>query len=118
MWGREIQIGREQWNGWTILSIVGDFTVKFLVDIKAAFDALENSPAPQVALDLTKTLYLDSSAITMMTNFYERLRKQGGRFVVFGPSEDVGQIFLIVGFDKSIAVYKTREQFQAQMQAL
>jgi anti-anti-sigma factor len=115
MWGREIKIEKEIWNGWTILSIVGDFTVKFLVDIKAAFEGLENAPDSRVALDLSRTLYVDSTAITMMTNFCVRLRQKQGRFVVFGPSEDVSQIFLIVGFDKGVPVYKTREQFETQM---
>jgi anti-anti-sigma factor len=115
MWGKEIKIEKEQWSGWTILSIVGDFTVKFLVDIKAAFETLENSRGALVALDLSRTLYVDSTAITMMNNFCARLRQKGGRFVVFGPSEDVSQIFLIVGFDKNVPVYKTREQFETQM---
>jgi len=100
------------WDGWHILAVEGEFVVKYLAKVREHLEEFAKQSTAKVAFDLTKTTYIDSSAITLMLNYQKRLRAQNGNIVVFGASEDAKSIFSIVGLDNSITVFDTREQFE------
>jgi len=107
-----MEITARTWKEWKIISIDGTFVVKNLMRIRKVFDEVEKRAGPLIALDLTKTSHIDSSAITLMLNFQRRVLSNNGKLVVFGPNEDIMGIFSIVGFDNAIPVYRSRTDFE------
>ncbi len=102
-----------KWKGWNILAIQGDFVVQYLVRVRKYLETFSHLKNPKVAIDLTNATYVDSSAITLMLNYNRRLMSLNGVAVVCGTSKDVKDIFAIVGFERGVKVFETREQFKA-----
>ncbi|MFP4162343.1 MAG: STAS domain-containing protein [Chitinispirillaceae bacterium] len=103
---------KEKLSEWHIISLEGKFVIKQLMKIRKILTEIEiKECSPKIAFDLSKTSYLDSSAITAMLNLRKRLLPKNGRFVLFGPNEDILDILSIVGFDKLIPVYSSLETF-------
>lgn len=106
-----VKVSAVVWQSWHIISIEGKFVIKNIADIRQVLDPLKNEARPKIALDLSKTTHLDSSAMTLMLNFQNRLKESGGKLVVFGANEDIAGIINIVGFDTFVPMYRTRADF-------
>lgn len=100
-------ISTKRWKKWLIITISGRFIVKNLFKIRNIFDEAERNSEQFVAIDLSTTTYLDSSAITIMLNFHKRCGEKGGNLLVFGLNQDIEEIISIVGVDKVITMVKT-----------
>jgi anti-anti-sigma factor len=107
-----VKITVEQWNSWNIVSIEGKFVVKFVAEIRKALEPLKERANPQIVLDLTKTTHLDSSAMTLMLNYQNRLTEKQGELAVYGVNEDIMGIITIVGFDSFVPIYHSRSDFE------
>jgi anti-anti-sigma factor len=98
---------------WTIITIRGEFVVRYLVELRAVLQPLEQRQTPRIALDLAKTDYVDSSAISLMLNIKRRFEARGGRVAVFGPKKELREIFSIVDLHQALAIYPDRKSFEA-----
>jgi anti-anti-sigma factor len=107
-----MDVKNTEWNGWNVLTIVGEFVVKNLMLIREQLDAIEKAGCKKVAFDLEKVTYIDSSAITLLLNYHKKTAAKNVCMVIFGASEDVKSIFSIVGLDNSIKLYASREAFE------
>ncbi|NLE01315.1 MAG: STAS domain-containing protein [Fibrobacter sp.] len=96
---------------WFIIAVNGQFVVKNLMNIRAAFDKAEQQRENRVAVDLNNTTHVDSSAITLLANFQKRLLARGAKVIIFGVNKDIAEIFSIVGLDKIISIL-SNDQFQ------
>ena len=112
-----IKVSVEQWNSWHIVTIEGKFVIKFVSEIRKELEPIKEKPNPRVALDLTKTTHLDSSAMTMMLNYQNRLKEKQGGLVVFGVNEDIMGIITIVGFDAFVPIHRSRADFEQSVTA-
>lgn len=101
-----------KYNEWFIVSIEGKFVVKNLTLIRSVFNDAELSNEKDLAIDLSETTHLDSSALTLMINLNKRILKRNGRLVIIKPNKDISEVFEIVGFDKLIPIYETFELFR------
>lgn len=103
-------IHQSAWNDWTIISITGRFTVQNILRVKLLFDGLISDSEIKIGIDLSKTTYLDSSAITILLNFNRRCSERNGKVVLFGLATDIEAILSIVGIDKIVTTVKTIEE--------
>ena len=101
-----------KWNDWEILSIEGVFVLRQLQTARHAFDYFEQKSGAKVALDLSQTQGLDSSAITLMMNLQKRLKSEGGRLVILEPSPEIRSIFNVLEIENSIPVYYSKLDFE------
>jgi anti-anti-sigma factor len=106
-----LKIDTGVWQSWHIITIQGKFVIKNIAEIRKVLEPLKGEGRPKIALDLTKTTHLDSSAMTLMLNFQGRLKENGGNLVVFGANEDITGIINIVGFDSFVPMFRTRADF-------
>ncbi len=107
-----MKVSTEAWNSWDIVAIEGKFVVKFVAEIRKLLEQLKEKTKPKIALDLTGTTHLDSSAMTLMLNFQNRLKEKQGELVVFGVNEDIMGIITIVGFDSFVPIFRSRVDFE------
>ena len=108
-----MKISTEKFKNWHIIAIEGEFVVKDLVEIRVVFNSFIEEVSVKAALDLTKTNYIDSSAITSILNFQGRLNAKSGQLVIFGPNPEVRDVFSIISLKNSIPIYKNRYDFEA-----
>jgi anti-anti-sigma factor len=108
----ELSITVEMRQGWHVMILAGKFVVKTLSVVRKRFEEIEAGQGPKVAIDLTTVTQLDSSAMTIVLNFQKRLQQKNGHVVVIGPSEEIREMFSIVGFNKAVPVYATQAQFE------
>jgi anti-anti-sigma factor len=113
----ELSITFEQWQGWHIMLLAGKFVVKSIALVRKQFDEIETGQGPNVALDLREVTQMDSSALTVVLNFQKRLHQKNGTVAVIGPSEEIREMFSIVGFSMAVPVYSTRAQFEQSVRS-
>jgi anti-anti-sigma factor len=109
---RMLEVSSTMWDDWRILSIKGEFVVRYLAHVRRHLDQLAEEESPRVALDLTQTSCVDSSAITLMLNYYRRLKARNGDVVLFGAADETKSVFSIVGLEASMTIYDTRAEFE------
>ena len=107
-----VKISSEVWNSWNIIAIEGKFVIKFVAEIRKVLEPIKEQETPKIALDLSKTTHLDSSAMTLMLNYQNRLKEKKGGMVVFGANEDIMGIITIIGFDSFVPIFRTRADFE------
>jgi len=100
---------KSAWNDWIIISISGRFTVQNILRVKTFLNAFMRDSDIKIGIDLSKTTYLDSSAITILLNFHRRCSEKNGKVVLFGLAPDIEAILSIVGIDKIVKTVKTIE---------
>jgi anti-anti-sigma factor len=71
----------------------------------------------KIALDFSKTQYIDSSSITLILNFKKSLLPEGGEMVIFGVNEDIKELFTIVSLYDYFTIFETRTQFEEYARA-
>jgi anti-anti-sigma factor len=106
----EIQIS--PFKNWQIVAIEGKLIFKYLSQVEKALNALEKSCHYHVAIDLTFTTNMDSSAITLIVKYFKRIRQKNGQLVFFGANKDITEIIDIVGLANTVPFFKTRQQFE------
>ena len=99
-------------SSWHILEIKGRFIVKHLTKVRLVLEELERHHAREVAIDLSQTVQLDSSAITILMNFKKRIDTLGGQLLLIRPNKDISEIFSIVGFEKVMPIVDSIEEFK------
>lgn len=107
-----IELNWYQHSNWFVVEIKGRFVVKNLTHVRAVLDELEMKQASRVAIDLSETMYLDSSALTILINFKRRISARNGTLVLIKPSRNISEIFSIVGFEKTIPIVESMEEFK------
>ncbi|HLV30349.1 MAG TPA: STAS domain-containing protein [Chitinispirillaceae bacterium] len=105
-----MEINTRRFGKWFIIAVCGKFVLKNLTEIRMFFENSESNL--WIAVDLKKTTILDSSALTILTNFHKRLQNKGGKLVIFEPDRYIADVFSIVGFDRLISIYNTEEEFR------
>jgi anti-anti-sigma factor len=107
-----MKISTEKWRDWTVLSIEGRFTLRYFTAVRPSFETLWETPGAKIALDLSRTRLVDSSAITLLVNFREKLDNNKGKMVILEPNEDIRLVFSVIEFEKSVPIYHTRAEFE------
>lgn len=89
---------------WFVIKLEGAFVVRNIRNIRTILDEQGDTPGAKVAIDLSNTNYIDSSAITLLVNFNKRIKSSNGEFVVFGANDDIKGIFSIVNLEATIDI--------------
>lgn len=64
-----------------------------------------------IALDLENVTYLDSGALNVLIYCHNMLSQRGGRLVLIAPNEYVQDVLEVVGLDKLVKIYSSKESF-------
>lgn len=71
--------------------------------------ALFNSGAVHLVIDLTEVSYLSSAGLRVLLVAAKGCRSVGGQAVLVGPQESVSQVLQMSGFDRLLKVFSDRE---------
>jgi anti-anti-sigma factor len=102
----------KHFDKWDIVVIQGKFVLKHFAQIKKILGTLEQSEHPFIAFDFSMLTHMDSSAITLIVNYHQKLTSKKGRLVLFGANNDITGILNMVGLDLAVPVFKTIDDFE------
>ncbi len=92
-----------------IVDVTGDVDMKNSPTLRQnLFDALKDNPA--VALNLTEVRYIDSSGIAVMIEAVRESKRLNKRFVLFGISPAVYNVFKLTHVTGIFEVVETEQQ--------
>lgn len=91
-------------NDWFVIQLEGAFVVRNIRDIRSVLNKQSSVPGAKIAIDLSNTNYIDSSAITLLVNVNKKIKSSSGEFVVFGANDDIKGIFSIVNLEATINI--------------
>ena len=63
----------------------------------------------RIALDLSKVLLLTSAGLGMLINLHKQCATGGGKLVVFGLSEELGDLMKLTKLDKLLQMASSRD---------
>ena len=110
------RVTTQQWLDWTILTIEGEFTLRRFASIRPVLESLWERGGVKVAVDLSQTKLIDSSAITLLISAHGKLTEQGGSLVILQPSQEISLVFSVVEFDRKIPIYQHRTIFETEVE--
>jgi anti-sigma F factor antagonist len=77
---------------------------------QAISDQLLDAGVTQLVVDLSRTTFLDSSALGVLIGAFKRMRERDGRLDVVQPPAALRRIFEITALDRILSLYESREQ--------
>ncbi len=89
---------------WFVLKLNGAFVVRNMLNIRSLLDEQSSLPGAKVAIDLSDTNYIDSSAITLLVNSNKKIKQAQGELIIFGANKDIKGIFSIVNLEATINI--------------
>jgi anti-anti-sigma factor len=106
-----MDLSNSSFGEWQIVSINGKFVMKAVPYFRKYIENLEKEGSRIIAVDLSGTTHLDSSAIASLMQYSRQLVEKNGKLVIFGANEDITGIINIVGLDCTMPFYKTKSDF-------
>lgn len=83
------------------VTVAGRFDYRVYDSFKASYSLLDNSQ--QVSVDLSKTDYMDSSALGMLLMLREHVGR-ATKILLLKPTPDVQRVLSIANFDKLFSI--------------
>ena len=77
---------------------------------QAIADQLQDDSVTHLVVDLSRTTFLDSSALGVLIGAFKRMREREGRLDVVQPPDNLRRIFEITALDSVLHLHESREQ--------
>ena len=91
----------------TVLKPDDDIRVKTVIQLRKVFEELQDKRIKNIAIDLTKVRFIDSSGIGILLNFAKIQKENSCRLCLINYSDDIKELLDIVDLGDFIPVYKT-----------
>lgn len=91
----------------TIITLKGELDTVAVQGLSDKLTSVINSSlntAKQVVFDFSQLEYISSAGMRVLLQFNKQANEKGGSVVITGMSENILQIFQLVGFDKIFTI--------------
>jgi anti-anti-sigma factor len=85
--------------------------LKDSIVLKSFVNGLIEKNHLHIALDLENVTYLDSGALNVLIYCHNMLSQKNGQLVLIAPNEYVQDVLEVVGLDKLVKIYSSKESF-------
>ena len=100
-------------NDFQVVQLVGKIDrLKDSIVLKSYVNTLVDKNQTSIALNLSEVTYLDSGALNVLIYSHNTLKKKGGSLVLIEPNEYVKDVLEVVGLDKLVKIFATKEEFE------
>jgi anti-sigma B factor antagonist len=112
---RELDITTEQaGTGIAVVGLTGEIDLYTCPEFKQELLRVIADGATFVVVDLTRTTFIDSTALGVIIRGVERLKQRDGRLVVVCADPNIVKIFEVTGLNRIFSVYGSRDEALAQ----
>jgi anti-anti-sigma factor len=108
-----MEIGGNEKGAFFIVDIVGKIDrLKDSIILKSYVNTIMDKGTKNIAINLSEVTYLDSGALNVLIYCHNVLNKKGGELALMQPNEYVKDVLDVVGLNKLVKIYSTREEFE------
>ena len=96
-------------DGLLVVEVSGEVDLFTAPDLKSAITDGIDAGSEKVVVDLSRTTFLDSTALGVLIGAVKRLRANGGSLTIVNTDENIAKTFEITGLDQIFSIHKTRD---------
>ena len=111
----EFAVNPQSTNGLLVVEVAGEIDLFTAPELKAAISEGLDAGSEKVVIDLTKTTFLDSTALGVLIGTVKRLRDNDGSMTIVNSDQNIAKTFEITGLDQILQIYPTRDQAVAAL---
>nr|AGS54293.1 anti-sigma-factor antagonist [uncultured bacterium contig00106] len=101
----------EEQPGCFLLTLEGELDSSNAQDvIKHVLNMIENNGMKHLLADLAKLRYINSTGLGAILRISKTIAAKSGNFMIVGPNDNVFEIIEIVGANKLLDIYSTKEE--------
>ncbi len=93
-----------------VLAVRGEVDLFTAPDVKAALGAAIDAGRTRIVIDLTETIFLDSTALGVLIGAVKRLRARHGALAIVNVDANIAKTFEITGLDQIFTIRPTRDE--------
>jgi anti-sigma B factor antagonist len=99
-----------------VISLAGEVDLYTAPEFKQQLEVIGQG-GKEVVVDLSDTTFIDSTTLGVLVGGVKRLRPNGGQLVLVCSDRNITKIFEITGLDRVFAIYPTRNEAVAKLDA-
>lgn len=103
-------------DGRHVVAVRGEIDLFTAPEMKTALLGLIDGGATRVAVDLSETTFLDSTALGVLIGAMKRLRARDGLLTIVNTDVNIARTFEITGLDQIFSIAATREEALAMLE--
>jgi anti-sigma B factor antagonist len=100
----------EAGNGVAVIALSGELDLYTCPEFKEELLRVIGDGATLVAIDLTKTTFIDSTALGVLIRGVERLKMSDGQLVVACADPNIIKVFEVTGLNRVFTVVGSRDE--------
>ncbi len=108
-------VDREERGLYYLISVHGEFTVKALAQLRNVVEAALEASHIYIAFDLSKTTFMDSSGMGLLSNLNQKLIPRGGSLFLISPSTALRALLQPTGILQAIPCLNSLEEADSQI---
>ncbi len=93
----------------SVVELAGEVDLYTAPEVRQELVRVIDEGATSVVVDLTRTTFIDSTALGVLLGGLKRLRPLGGRLALVCSDRNIRRIFEITLLDRVFAIHDTRE---------
>jgi anti-sigma B factor antagonist len=97
-------------GGAYVIAVAGEADLYSSPQLRQELAAVIDAGAKEVVVDLTKTTFIDSTALSALVEATKRLRPAGGRLALVCVDPNLVKIFRITALDRLLPLYSSRAE--------
>ncbi len=106
----ELQVEVRTNGGVSVVDVAGEVDLYTVPRLEEALARAAAGTPPLVVVDLTRTTYLDSTALRVLTAALKRAREREGEFALVSTQPKIAKLFSITGLDQLFPLCATEDE--------
>jgi anti-sigma B factor antagonist len=100
-----------------VISLAGEVDLYTAPEFKQQLLEVIGQGGKQVIVDFSNTTFIDSTTLGVLVGGVKRLRTNEGQLALVCSDRNITKIFEITGLDRVFAIYGTRDEAVAKLEA-
>lgn len=109
-----LRLAVEPGDDHAVIIATGEIDVATADEVMAVITKALDEGQRQVLLDLAAVTFIDSTGLGMLIKAHRRARSTAATFAVVHPTAQTRKLIAVLGLDRLLSVYDTREQALSQ----
>ncbi len=105
----KIQVQSES-EGVELIKLEGDLDFHCSPELREELSKLVDRQASKILIDLKKVNYIDSSGLATFVELFQKMKRYGGKLVLFNLTQSVRSVFEIAKLDSIFKLAQNQEE--------
>ena len=101
----EVQIGARTEGPVTVIDVAGEVDLYTAPRLEEALTRGSAGAPPLVVVNLSRTTYMDSTALRVLTAALKRVHEREGTLTLVSTQPNIAKLFTITGLDQVFSIY-------------